>query len=314
MWKEFDKAVYKMFQFVNGKKTVLWGYGQSGYFIEHLFRQCNKKIDYIIDDSPTIHVKLPVSRSVEIKYMDRDTHAVLLAFSRDRKVDEYLEKLGYQEKINYVYLKDLFYTGNCELKIKLSYYDWLEYTYGLDIAQYKMYDTLERVNNDSTYYSPGIDYALADVVSDFYFDKTADSVFDFGCGKGGALLLFGRGGMEKLGGVEYDEELYSTACSNFKKVGLKTDFLIRGDATILKRELDEFNYFYMYHPFSGDTFKKVIFNLEESFSRRKRRITLIYANPFCHDDVVRNDIFKLSKQIIADYSIKKVNVCTITES
>ena len=45
MWRKFDKCIQEMFRFTNGKQVVLWGYGEAGWFIEHIFRVYNKKID-----------------------------------------------------------------------------------------------------------------------------------------------------------------------------------------------------------------------------------------------------------------------------
>ena len=305
MWKKIDKCIQEMFRFTNGKKVILWGYRDSGWFIEHLFKTSNKKIDYIVDDFIT-DPKTSVYRSMELKDLDSDTHVILLSFMRDKKVDDLLISWGYVEKETYIYLKDIFFE-NKNLTRKISYQNWLEYEYGMDIVGYKGIEEVERVSNDSLYYSPGIDYALMDVINNFCFDEN-DAVFDFGCGKGGALLLFERGGIKKLGGVEYDSELYSIACKNFDQVGLEKKFLYHEDAASLTTELDEFNYFFIYNSFQGELFRKMMHNLEESYKRKKRKITFIYSGPYCHHEVVKNNIFKFSKQIYTDYAVKRVNV------
>lgn len=305
MWKKFDKCIQEMFRFTNGKQVVLWGYGEAGWFIEHLFRIYNKKIDYIVDDY-LVAPRISVYRSVELEDLDKDTHVVLLSFVRNEEVDEFLSSLGYKEKENYIYLKDIFF-GDKYLPRKISYQNWLEHEYGMDIVTHKGIDEVERVSNEAFYYSPGIDYALMDVINEFCFDES-DAVFDFGCGKGGALLLFERGGIQKLGGVEFDSELYTIACSNFKKVGINTDYLYHEDASKLTEELDEFNYFFIYNSFQGKLFQQVIHNLEESYKRKKRKITFIYSGPYCHSEVIKNNVFKFSKQIYTDYAVRRVRI------
>lgn len=194
MWSDFENSVNEIFQFVNGKKVVLWGYERSGWFIEHLFKRNNKQIEYIIDDSFNISFKLKISRSVILESMDKETVAVLLTFADDGKARTFLENLGYIEGVNFIFLRDIFYHGDSNRK--LSYYDWLEYKYGLDIISAKQ---AERPNADSRYYAAGIDYPFIDVLDNFNF-SAEDAVFDFGCGKGNILLLLGKMGVSIRGG------------------------------------------------------------------------------------------------------------------
>ena len=214
------------------------------------------------------------------------------------------------EGINYIFVKKLFFSN--EKERRMSYYDWLEYRYDVDIAAPRTVDKIKRAHSDCLQYSTGIDYALVDVLDNFSF-KEHDSVFDFGCGKGGALILFNRAGVKKIGGVEFDPDLYHIAQSNFQKLDIENVSLFNRDATLLDEELDEYNYFFMYNPFLGDTFEKVIYNIERSYTRRKRQIVFIYSGPYCHDLVVQNQVFKLSKEIYTDYSVRYVYIYTISE-
>lgn len=306
MWEDFEEREKNLFRFCNGKRVCLWGYGYSGRFCEHLFNRANKKIEYIIDDSAVIDSKINIERSFIIKELDKDTHVILLTFPREDKVVSYLTMLGYEENKNYMFINELFY-GNCGENRKLSYYDWLEYKYNLDITSFKMSKDIESPNKDSLYYSPGIDYSIVDILDNFEFDKN-DAVFDFGCGKGEILLFFYAMGVKKVGGVEYDKGLYRTTISNMTKMKINSDGILNDNASRITDVLDEYNYFFMYNPFQGKTFENVINNLEESYKRQKRKMYLIYSGPYCHDVVVRNGIFKFSKTIKTDYSVKNVRV------
>lgn len=312
MWSEFDKRVKKLFRLVNGKRVVVWGYSHSGFFVEHIFKRVNREIEYIIDDSPMAHCKLRISRSFIIKNLDSDTHVILLTFKKDSKVITFLEDCGYVEGKSFIFLKALFYEEEPETSRKISYYDWLEYWYKVDILKMKGLQELHIPSKDSLYYSAGIDYALMDVCDKFVFEE-GDAVFDFGCGKGGALLLFSKAGNMIYGGVEYDNELYRIACANYKKLNVENVELINGDASNITIELDKYNFFYTYNPFQGKTFENVIENLEESYRRKKRKITFIYNGPHCHDIVIKNEFFKLSKEIYTDSSVRYVNVYTIND-
>lgn len=310
MWEEFDRSVNEIFRFVNGKKVVLWGYEKSGWFIEHLFKRNNKQIEYIVDDSASMSFKLHIFRSHILESMNKDSVAVLLTFADDEKVRNFLEKLGYREGINFMFVRRIFYHRNTDRK--LSYYDWLEYKYDIDILGMKTIDEIIRPNDDSNCYAAGIDYPLIDVLDNFVFG-TDDALFDFGCGKANIFPLCVRAGINAVGGVEYDPELYLIACNNCYKLGYGTNGLIKGDASLVTKELDKYNYFFIQNSFSGKTFDKVIQNIQESYGRKRRKITLIYAGTYCHDRVLENSNFILSKTIDTDYYIRYVNIYIITE-
>lgn len=308
MWKKFEEKEKLLFQFCNGKQVCLWGYGYTGRFCEHLFKRKNKKIEYLIDDA-ALDLKIDVERSFILKEFDKDTHVVLLAFSRDDNAVSYLEQLGYRENKNYIFVRELFY-GDTKENRRLSYHDWLEYEFQLDILAQKAVEDMEKPNDDSFYYSAGIDYSLVDVLDNFAFEEDS-AVFDFGCGKGGALLLFYSANVSKLGGVEYDEEIYDIAVDNFKKMGIDTSGVLHADAAKVTKELDQYNYFFMYNPFQGETFRQVIKNLQDSYMRKNRTMYLIYSGPYNHDLVIKDGIFKHSKTIKTDYAVKNVRIyCT----
>lgn len=310
MWDEFEEKVTRLFEFTNGRKVIIWGYQRSGWFVEHLFKRAHKQVEYIIDDGTGFMPKVNIQRSIVLQRLDRDVCAVLLTFEHDRGALELLEDLGYVEGENYIFVKKLFY-GDAKGRM-MSYYDWLEYKFHADISAPRTVDKLKQAHSDCLQYSVGIDYALVDVLDNFAF-KENDAVFDFGCGKGGALALFRKAGVGKLGGVEYDPDLYQIGQSNLQKLNMENVSLLNTDATLLDEELDGYNYFFMYNPFLGDTFEKVICNIERSYNRRRRQIVFIYSGPYCHDLVIQNNVFKLSKEIYTDYSVRYVYIYMISE-
>ena len=46
-WQALDVKLNEIFRMLNGRQVILWGYGQSGCFLEHIFRKKNRNIDYI---------------------------------------------------------------------------------------------------------------------------------------------------------------------------------------------------------------------------------------------------------------------------
>lgn len=161
-------------------------------------------------------------------------------------------------------------------------------------------------------YNKQIEYIVDDSVN-MSFDMD-DAMFDFGCGKGNILPLCIKAGINKFGGVEYDPELYQIACDNFRKVGYDIGGLINGDASLICKELDCYNIFFIANSFVGTTFDKVIKNIQESYDRIKRKIFLIYGGTYCHESVLKYSNFQLSKVIDTDYWVRNVNIYMIPDN
>lgn len=85
-----------------------------------------------------------------------------------------------------------------------------------------------------------------------------------------------------------------------------------GDA-IEFSDIDEYNVFYFYNPFSADVLVPVCHNIEDSFSRNHRKIYLIYANPFHHMDIVKQTRFRLYKQFESIAYDPIVNIYSLQE-
>ena len=98
--------------------------------------------------------------------------------------------------------------------------------------------------------------------------------------------------------------------NNFTKLGIDYSNVIRDDASNVTEKLDEYNYFYMYNPFGGELFSKVIKNLEESYLRNKRRITLIYSGACLHSKVIEGGIIMLTKMVDTDFWLRDVHIYT----
>ena len=314
LWKDFEEAKNVLFSFINGKQVILWGYDYNAYFLEHLFRLSNKNIEYIVDDG-SMNPRLRITRSCELLDFSPDIYAVIITKAYDSLLENYLQHNGFHKNINYVYAKDVFLrqTNEERQSENISYFGYLENRYDIDIIDRKSMELMEVPHEDCLCYAPGIGYGLADVLEQFSFDSE-DSVFDFGCGKGGALILFEKYGLKQYGGVEYDKQLYSVLCDNFDKLGLNKALLINGDARLITTELDQYNYFFMYNPFQGETFSQVIYNIEKSWYRNIRRIVLIYSGPYCHNEVIKHGLFKLTKKIYTDYAVRNVNIYMIPDN
>lgn len=127
-----------------------------------------------------------------------------------------------------------------------------------------------------------------------------DAIFDFGCGKGSALFSFLDYGFSQVGGVEYVDNVYEILKSNAEKMcnelNDKKMNCYHGDATLVKEELDGYNWFYLFDPFGRDVFEKVINNICESLNRCPRKIWIIYILPKSHDIIEKTGRFVLTNQ------------------
>lgn len=118
-----------------------------------------------------------------------------------------------------------------------------------------------------------------------------DSILDIGCGKGKMVNYFDELGFGKSDGLEFSEELVQCARNNMRLLD-KNNHIIHGDATGFDR-YNNYNYFYFYNPFGEETMRLVIQKIEESCRKNPRRVTIIYFNPLCHEQIIESSYFHL---------------------
>lgn len=145
------------------------------------------------------------------------------------------------------------------------------------------------------------------------FDKDA-GIMDFGCGKGAAMMALRNCGFRKIAGIEFTDSIYDIMCDNFKKSGycvekctnetvhkegLREDmfYCYSGDASALKEELDNYQNFYFFNPFSYELTRRVLGNILDSLERKPRKMAVFYAEPMCHSIIMQSGKFELVKKI-----------------
>lgn len=158
---------------------------------------------------------------------------------------------------------------------------------------------------DCQEYTPFKHAGIDTVMETLYELQPNMSFFDYGLGKGSAILVAYIHGIKILGGVEINKDVYSQAKKNMEILNIPCD-LILGDARTCN--IDKYNCFFFYNPFRGDLFREVIDGLERSYYRKKRKIYLVYGNPFEHQ------VFRLFKQIPVDLYDPILNIYTINNS
>lgn len=304
MFSEFENRVMETLPILKEKKIILWGYGKSGRFLEwFLEEKCHLMVDYIIDDSISVFGKA-IDRSCLLDYLEADNVMILLALPDVEKVKKILAGYDYIEDVHYVDMIGKIYQGGGQ-RPEINHWQYLEYKYGIDLQK-----TEEecRENRDANNYVITALSTIRDLVAQCGMTKE-DALFDFGAGKGGALIAFYNFGVLNLGGCELSEDIYSIWMDNFSKLGINKKQCYNMDATLCT-DIDDYNYFYLFNPFKGETFQKVISNVEDSYKRNPRKIRIIYVNTFCHKMVVQNGIFHLEKQISTGQYVRLVNIYT----
>ena len=97
-------------------------------------------------------------------------------------------------------------------------------------------------------------------------------------------------------GVDINPNLIEQAAQNMKILGIRSDLRCEN---AVDTNIDVYNLFFFYNPFTGKVFDKVINNIYENYRKHQREIFLVYGNPFEHETVMKYG-FSLHKQIRVD--------------
>lgn len=296
----------KMFDVIKkciGKQVILYGYGKSGIFIEWLCSHVyGKKFTLVIDDKKVIP-GISLHRKIILDYIDPNETVILVSFRRERMTENDMSQMtayGYEEGKNLFYLKDMIIPDT------LGLYSFLEHEYGTDFLKRVDQSEFDYESPDATACGASRERSLFDMcqMPGIFNGK----VMDFGCGKGAAIAIMKMAGIKEVDGVEQSHMLAEIAMGNMKKLGEDMVTIFNEDATKLTEQLDTYDTFYLYDPFRGETFRKVIKNIEDSIRRKNRNVTIVYANPWMHKDVEADGMFRLTKQLGTEFFLNIVNV------
>jgi SAM-dependent methyltransferase len=122
-----------------------------------------------------------------------------------------------------------------------------------------------------------------------------DAIVDFGCGKGGALIVLAAYPFARIAGVEISPELVAIARKNLARLKIDNVELVQGDARDFSA-LDAYNFVYFFNPFPCRVMAGVMVNLSASLTRQPRKITIIYLNPECHETITASGVFHKVKE------------------
>jgi SAM-dependent methyltransferase len=112
--------------------------------------------------------------------------------------------------------------------------------------------------------------------------RPEDVFIDIGSGKGRAVLAAATYPFRQVIGVELSRELHEAACANLERsrdrLTCKNVELVCADA--LEYEIpDDVSVVFLYNPFTGHIFQRVLDKLIASVDRNPRTLRVVYANP-----------------------------------
>lgn len=301
--KNLNEKMQEVISKCAGKSVILYGYGKSGQFFEWL---CNsvygRQFALVIDDKKVVP-RISIHRKIVLEYVDPEETVVLVSFRRERMTENdmsHMTSAGYEEGENLFFLKEMIMPDT------LGLYSFLEHEYDTDFLKRVDQSEFDYESQDATACGASRERSLFDMcrMPGVFNGK----VLDFGCGKGAAIAIMKMAGIKEVDGVEQSHMLAEIARDNMKKLGEDMVAIFNEDATEFTDLLDRYDTFYFYDPFRGETFKKVIRNIEESVRRNDRKVTIVYANPWLNQEVEAGGIFKLTKQISTEFFLNIVNV------
>ena len=287
----------------SGMDIIIWGYSKGGAFLRYLLENYDQRIHiaYIIDQAMQIPVNCEpkIYRSSILEYIDGSKYILLSTIKSYQTVCKVAESYGFVEGRNLFDVRS---------KIGVSYIDYLQISNGnLDFTSVTEKERPDVYSKPDIVISTPFEMTCLDRVFNEIIEIEDDiKFFDYGCGKGQVLLAAYINGIDKIKGIELVPEIANMGMSNMAELHIPGE-IICGDATTYN-DIDDVNVFFFNNPFTGSVFERVYLNIADSYGRNKRRIHIIYLNPYCNSIIKRNELFKLKRQLYVDMGDPLANI------
>lgn len=192
----------------------------------------------------------------------------------------------------------------------IQFLEWLEWKYECNFVTRIKQECFEVAKEHGMAYGCTTQKEIFPILDHCHcIPQENDAIFDYGCGKGGAIVSFLDYGFKKAGGIEYEPKIYDVLRENMAQLGLENEVeLLYGDAGKLTVELDVYNWFYFFRPFDNYIFEKCIDAICNSYRRKKRKIRIICIAPFDYGSIERTNMFRLTNQFTIDIRQRVVDV------
>ena len=124
-----------------------------------------------------------------------------------------------------------------------------------------------------------------------------DGFLDIGCGKGFVLAYATKFNYHKIAGFDIFPNLTKIAEKNISILKLNNRVeVLTEDATRFSR-YGEFNHLFMFNPFPSEIMESTLQRIVNSMDEIPRKLTIIYYNPTCHEDIVATGRFHIVKEL-----------------
>lgn len=243
---------------------LLYGYeSYTGRFVKWYAKYYhNIKIDYLVSTDMTrgraYDSEIFRPSVIDFNYKNVRQAVIWVTEPMTQKLRIALEDKGYVYGKTYfdfyeaVYGKDIYGTNDENTDIfrkkkegrrDIQFLEWLEWKYGCNFVTRIHHDFLEVAGEHGEGYGCTTQKEIFPILDHCHcIPQADDAIFDYGCGKGGALVSFLDYGFQYVGGVEYEPKIYEVLKQNINLLGLESRAeLLYGDAGELKRQLDKYN-------------------------------------------------------------------------
>lgn len=329
---EFRKILDDMMLEAMHKRVVLYGYGYAGRFLKWYAQYYHSiAVDYIItldtSFSRPYDQELFQATLFNFNYKDVENAVVWLAEPLNDELDRLLKEKGYIKDKTYfdfyeaVYGNDFDWGAKIEDPFKrrksgkrdIQFLEWLEWKYGCNFVEAIGRENFEVVDEHGAGYKTSSPKELFPVLDRCHcIPGESDAIFDYGCGKGGAMVSFLDYGFHHVGGVEFEPKIYEILVDNIEKLELqnegKTAECIKGNAADVNEQLDRYNWFLFYEPFDEMIFSKCINAINDSLARNARKIHIISINPKYYQCIETTKRFRLVNQFTIETRQRVVDV------
>ncbi len=330
IFSEFRKTLDDIMLQAMHNRIVLYGYGYTGRFLKWYAEYYHSiEVDYIVSldmrRGQVYDQEIFRSSLFNFNYKDVKNSIVWLAEPIDQEIKEFLETNGYIKNVTYFDFYEEIYGKNIDKKLKsndiygeqktegkdIQFLEWLEWKYQCDFVSAIERKDLEVAKEHGNAYRVTTQKEIFPILDKCHcIPKKEDAIFDYGCGKGGAIISFLDYGFERVGGVEYEPKIYNILQDNIGKLNLGNQYIecILGDAGEIKEELDKYNWFYFFQPFDNTIFKKCIMAICDSLKRYKRKIHIISIAPKSHFYIEETKQFRLTNQFTINTRQRVVDI------
>lgn len=301
---------------------IIYGCNNSGDFIRWYYKTYFKKDVKTIIDRWELSSTATVPHLWSLYYIYNEADIIINTSPINLKDEfndtgEIFDRLRYKD-CQIINLWDKLYGESYKNEItqpEITYFDWMESRYQIDLLK-----TIKRsyVKGEHAHgYFPTDFRIFVEGIQKVGIPTDSDAVLDIGSGKGSAVIALKAIGFKNIGAVEYTEKIYQTLIDNLNKIGIvyteksmehnDTSISIGiscylGDAVQLNKELDGYNWFFLFNPFSWEVTEQVLENICKSMERKKRKIFIFYAEPIGHQLIMETEKFKVTERICSNLS------------